>query len=302
MAGLNIEQGGIRVQKGELKRIVRPVAGRFFPEGKFEWEEVSDAQAVQLTVFDPENPSRMWLKFKLRDRAHDGPDWKSSNLNTWPNMHRDDKLRRWTKGVEESTYWMDPEHSIERKRGKAYAEFVENPYEALPWEHPSERNLNEWLSHFKDVVNADQKVFPGFYSFQPLPAQVRADILSGTQNLLADQGYDYLSRVPTWFHVYMSDIKKHGFKPTHKADKLQIDELIKELKMVSPEDRAFSSWLVVLQFFNQLVEDQGGKPERYVGDKNVFRTADGKIITYPLSRERNLWVDKRLREAHSKRA
>ncbi len=295
MAVQNLEQGRIRVEKGELKRIVQPVAGRFFPEGKFEWEEVSDAQAVQLTVFDPEDSSRMWLKFKLRDRAHDGPDWKSSNLNTWPNMHRDDKLRRWTKAIEESTYWMDPEHSIEEKKGKTYADFVENPYEELPWEHPSERNLKEWLGKFTNVVNSGHNVFPGFYSFKPLPAQTRTDILSGTQSLLAGQGYDYLSRVPTWFHVYMSDTRKHGFKPTHKADKLQIDELIDELKAVSPGDRALSSWLVVLQFFNQLVEDQGGVPEKYVGDKNVFRTHDGKIITYPLSRERNLWVDKRLR-------
>lgn len=289
------EQGRIRVEQGDLKRIVKPVTGQYFPEGKYQWETVSDAQAVQLTVIDPSNPSRTWLKFKLRDRAHDGPNWRSTNLNLWPNMHKDDRLRRGTKVIEESTYWMDPKYSIEKKKGKTYADFVENPYEALPWEHPTQKNLGEWLGKFTEVVNAGDGVFPGFYSFKALPSQVRSEILGGTQDLLAAQGYDYLSRVPTWFHVYMSDVKKHGFKPTHSSDKADIQSLIEQLKSATPQDRVLSSWLVVLQFFNQLVADQGGKPEVFVGEKNVFRKPDGSILTYPLSRERNLWVDKRLR-------
>lgn len=285
----------IRVLPGDLKKIVQPPAGQYFPESKFQWETISDIQAVQLTVFDPENPSRMWLKFKLRDRADDGPNWTSSGLSQWPNMHRDDRLRRGTKAIEESTYWMDPNYSIEEKRGKAYADFVENPFEALPKEHPTERNLREWLSHFTDVVNSGDNVFPGFYSFKSLPSGVRSEILEGTQHLLVERGYDYLSRVPTWFHVYKSDTGKHGFSPTHRSDRQQIDLLTEQLKAVSPQDRAFGSWLVMLQFFNKLVEEQDGIPERFVAPEHVLRGADGKILTYPLSRERNLWVDKRLR-------
>lgn len=279
-----------RLRAVELERAIRPHIVEYFPERRFAYETLSDPHASQLMIFDHDRP---WFFLKFRDRRQDGPEWQPSELNTWPNTNPDDVFTRGT-AVEESTYWMDPAASIKQKRGQEYAKFVENPYDSLPRTDPTQKNLTEWLGRFRDVVNSQDNVFPGFYSFKTLPSSVREAIHHETTGLLQSAGFDYLTRVPTWFHVAKSDTQKHGFRFTHEEDRSRFKQLSDQVKSVSPQDRVYSSWLVTLQFWNQLVEDQGGHPEHYVGGNNVFRDSSGNIITYPLSPQRNLWLEKKV--------
>jgi len=74
-----------------------------------------------------------------------------------------------------------------------------------------------------------------------------------------------------------------------------LQENLRSLGFSNQEDlgiRMKSSWLVMLQFWAQRVEELGEIPESLLkpNERNfVFRDKNGNIITYPLSPERNLW-------------
>ncbi|GEM_PF-5393548 len=240
----------------------------------------TDDVSAQLTI-------GTWFRYKLRDRKLDGPSWKTTPLTDWSYKHPDDTFLAGT-GVEESTYWLDPRHPVTDVFDEETASFIGNPFDALPYADPNPEALQAWHKRWQEVVSHDQVVYPGFYSRKAIP-ELRRHILDTSKGILRQRGYQYLTAIPTWFHTAM--MYEHlGFSYVYEKDAEAVAALASRLPFTSRHDRVVSSWKVMRQFWAHLAEAQGQHPEELAGDATILRDDGGKLLTYPLNMERNLWM------------
>ena len=244
-----------------------------------------DESSVQIKIV---LQNRVWFRFKLRDRRYDGPGWQPTSLTDWTYGGPDDKFGMGS-SAEESIYCLDPRFPLSEKFTESQARFIINPFEELPYEKPTKENLRDWLRRWKEVFASENLSFPGCFSLRNISG-MRKYIHAKVTALLRNKGYEYLTTVPTWWHVagicgYL------GFKYQYENDRLAIDRLNKRLLSETPAQRVKSSWIVMLQFWIELVEKSGFTAEDFCLNQSlVFRDDDGKLITFPLSPQRNLWM------------
>lgn len=244
-----------------------------------------DESSVQIKII---LQNRIWFRFKLRDRRYDGPGWQSTPLTDWTYGGPDDKFDLGS-AVEESIYCLDPRYPLTERFTESQACFIINPFEELPYEKPTKENLSDWLKRWKEIFASEEAPFPGCFSLKNIPG-MRKYIHTKVTALLRNKGYEYLTTVPTWWHV--AGICGHlGFIYRYENDRLAIKELNKRLLSATPAQRIKSSWIVMLQFWVELVEKSGFTAEEFGLNKSfVFRDYAGKLITFPLSLQRNLWM------------
>ena len=239
-----------------------------------------DEQSAQIEFIN----QRRWFLYRLRDRSFDGIGWRKTKLVEWdynkPTDVKDEK------GIEWSTYFGNPQSPLTDVFTEEEANFIENPLEALPFVNPNEENLLNWLRLY-DAVVSKSEIPPGGFFIRGVQ-DIFKRILKNTEYILADR-YERLWSVPPWYHI----AKLHefcGFEYFNEEDEM----IVRKIETMVPPYIITASWIVVLQFWNKLVEEQGGIPEDYVGNHLVLRDEDGSIITYPLTPERNLWMVKEI--------
>jgi len=231
-----------------------------------------------------------WFLYRLRDRRNDGPSFTRSLLTDWDYSKEVDIPPPDGLAVERSRYQGDPSFPLTDKFSPEMASFIRNPFDALFID-----DLNNWLKNWRLIFYGNIIVFPGQFSLSPFPSYISYKLFVLTVNLLREKGYRYLTSVPSWWHVALSNLRQ-GFRFYYEEDKEifnRLQESLRGLGLSNQEDlmtRMKSSWLVMLQFWAQKAEKMGEKPELLLEERNfIFRDRNGKIITYPLSPERNLW-------------
>ncbi len=284
------EQRGINISAQELLNILTLFKNgrinRMFPQSEFEFALEEDSTASAVSVFKKEDGMR-WLYFKLRDRSSDGPSWNETPLTTWPYKHQDDCFNL-GKAVEQSRYWGHPKKPLTDVFEPELATFIINPFDALPYNNPTRDNLETWLEEWLSVYHNPQSPFPGQFSLAKIPGLANY-MLEATKVLLQQKGYDYLTSVPTWLHVALLN-KSYGFKFMYPQDEKRVYQLLKKLPHRTVKERKEASWITMLQFWAQLAENVGLNPESIIDDPSfILRDEDGKILTYPLTPNRNLW-------------
>jgi hypothetical protein len=237
---------------------------------------------------------KRWFLYRLRDRRNDGPSFTRSPLTDWNYSGEFDVPPSDGLAVERSRYQGDPSFPLTNRFSPEVAEFIENPFEALI---ETKYGLNDWLNIWRLIFYGNDTVFPGQFSLVPFPSNISRKLFNLTVNLLRESGYNYLTSVPSWWHVALSNLRR-GFTFYYEEDRKifeRLQENLRSLGLSNQEDlgiRMKSSWLVMLQFWAQRVEELGEIPESLLrpNERNfVFRDKNGNIITYPLSPERNLW-------------
>lgn len=225
-----------------------------------------------------------WFRYKLRDRRFDGPGWSSTPLTDW---QYDKPVDIFSLGsaVEESVYCLDPRYPLTDEFTEDQAEFIQNPFEALPFQGPTRDLLNGWLEQWHEVTALKTPSFPGYFCLKNIPG-VRRHIHTAVASFIREKGYKWLTAVPTWWHT--ASICEHlGFWFLYRKDRERMNELGRKLPTGT---RSFSSWVVMLQFWAELAESAGFAPEDFnVNSEWILRDTAGNIITFPLSPERNLW-------------
>ena len=267
----------------------KPLVENTFPEDRFTYHLLSDDQAIQLTICDER---RRWFEFKLRDRSHDGENWKPTPLCTWPNNHPDDAFSK-VPAVEQSKYWQDPNYPLTLLYPEKTAKFIENPFDSLPFENPTLPILLEWQRTWDEVTQTTPCLYPGSFSLKKIP-RFSNQIMENTLNLLQKTGYSYLTSVPTWFHVAQHNTSHFGFEYMYPDDQKKVEQIANLLPQNNSVERAQASWIVMLQFWNELMEQNNHQPEDYIDSRYILRDNDGQLITYPLRPERNLWLIKKV--------
>ncbi|MEK9132632.1 MAG: hypothetical protein AAB606_02930 [Patescibacteria group bacterium] len=258
-----------------------------FDETKSQLLLETDEVSAQIKLI---HKGRPWLRYKLRDRRFDGPGWKPSPLTDWTYGGADDKFTLGGRAVEESVYCLDPRYPLTDRFPPFEAAFITNPFEHLPFDDPQHSHLAKWVDNWLSVRMKEKLVaFPGFFLLTHIPG-VRKFIHNQVIALLKQKGYDYLTAVPTWWHT--ARICEHlGFIFQNERDRAIMDKLNARLPSGTPRDRCNSSWVVMLQFWAELAEKNGIRPESFLPDKDlIIRDESGRIITFPLSPEKNLWM------------
>jgi hypothetical protein len=264
----------------------------FRNKGNFEFFYQEDQSCCLCEVRDYEG--KRWFLYRLRDRRNDGPSFTRSHLTDWNYSGQYDVPPSDGLAVERSRYQGDPSFPLTNEFSQKIAEFIKNPFEALI---ETKYDLNDWLNTWRLVFYGNGTVFPGQFSLVPFPSDISKKLFNLTAELLRICGYRYLTSVPSWWHVALSNLRQ-GFEFYYEEDKeifKKLQENLRSLGFSNQEDlgrRRKSSWLVMLQFWAQKVEELGETPESFLkpNERNfVFRDKNGNIITYPLSPERNLW-------------
>lgn len=270
----------------DLLRIVDTQAIRdIYLSNGFEMVFDEDEQNVQIDI---RGDDRSWFFFKLRDRSTDGCDWKQTRLSNWHHQREEDAFMK-GRAVEQSRYWGDPEYPLTEKFDKEIAEYIINPFAELPYGDPWTKNMLTWLTKWQEVVSYHPDIpYPGQFSRKTVKGLAR-HINDQTLAVLKEKGYDYNTSIPTWLHV--AQINRHfGFDFTYPEDKKQIEALERQL----PDDPKLASWITVLQFWNELAEKIGMLPEEFITPEAVIRDDRLRIVTYPLTPQRNLWMEKKV--------
>jgi hypothetical protein len=266
----------------------------FRNKGNFEICYQEDQICCVCEVRDCEG--KRWFLYRLRDRRNDGPSFTRSPLTDWNYSGEFDVPPSDGLVVERSRYQGDPSFPLTNRFSQEVAEFIKNPFEALSKPEP-EYDLDKWLNTWRLVFYGNDTVFPGQFSLVPFPSNISKTLFNLTVKLLREGGYRYLTSIPTWWHVALSNLRQ-GFKFCYEEDKKifeKLQENLRSLGFSNQEDlgiRMKSSWLVMLQFWAQRVKELGEIPESLLKPNEinfVFRDKNGNIITYPLSPERNLW-------------
>lgn len=228
-----------------------------------------------------------WFRYKLRDRRFDGPEWKTTPLTDWTYGGQDDKFTLGS-AVEESVYCLDPRYPLTNEFSESQSAFTKNPFEALPFENPAKENLAAWLRRWQEIFSKKKPPFPGYFAIQNIPG-ARKHIHESVAPFLKQRGYDYLTAVPTWWHT--ARICGHlGFSYQYDCDRIIMEKLNLILPSETDVFRRKSSWVVMLQFWAEVAEKAGFAAEDFVEKRFILRDESGKIMTFPLSPERNLWM------------
>lgn len=82
---------------------------------------------------------------------------------------------------------------------------------------------------------------------------------------------------------------ERGFIYLDINDEKQIQKILSRLPQQTLHQRKIASWIVVLQFWAELAEKNGISPESLAEKELILRDDDGRILTYPLTPEKNLW-------------
>ncbi len=269
------------------KRIWCPAINEIFHATKSRVIAESDDVSVQIKLA---NADRVWLRYKLRDRRFDGPGWKGSPLTDWTYGGADDVFP-FGSAVEESIYCLDPRYPLTDAFTARQAQFITNPFEELPYSNPTKDALSDWFRRWQEIVNKNNVPYPGYFYLNNIPG-VRRYVHENITVLLKEKGYKYLTAVPTWWHT--ARICAHlGFVFQCEEDELVIDKLNTRLNFSTKEECARSSWIVMLQFWVELVCGAGFSlsedfPEAV---SLVLRDERGAHLTFPLSPQRNLWLN-----------
>ena len=231
---------------------------------------------------------RVWFKYKLRDRKFDGLGWKVTPLTDWTYGGADDEFKL-GKAVEESIYCLDPRYPLSDQFTEKQATFIKNPFDELPYSNPTKENLDDWLKRWKEIMAFAEVPFPGYFCLKNIPS-VRRHIHAGVIKLLRRKGYSYLTAVPTWWHT-TNVCEFLGFIFQYNCDKESMKKLNDCLIPLVPFDKRKISWVVMLQFWAELAEKAGFISENFEISRDfILRDNYGKLITFPLSPQRNLWV------------
>lgn len=246
-----------------------------------------DRSCVQIRLVSSD---QTWFKYRLRDRSFDGLEWKATPLVDWQYDGVRDSFP--ASAVEESIYCLDPRYALTSVFSEEIADFIKNPFEVLPYSAPSEDNLRDWLRKWQFVFSSENILYPGYFAMKNIP-WTRKKIHKNVLQVLKTADYDYLTAVPTWWHT-VSIYTHLGFKFLYPADQLRIED-IGRLLTIKEDDteicRRQSSWIVMLQFWAEIVVKCGLKPEDFgVLKKHIFRDSEGKILTFPLTPKNNLWL------------
>jgi len=264
----------------------------FRDKGNFEIYYQEDQICCVCEVRDYKG--KRWFLYRLRDRRNDGPSFTRSRLTDWNYSGEFDVPPSDGLAVERSRYQGDPSFPLTNRFSQEVVEFIKNPFEALI---ETKYALNDWLNTWGLVFYGNDTIFPGQFSSVPFPSNISKTLFNLTVKLLREGGYRYLTSIPTWWHVALSNLRQ-GFKFYYEEDKKifeKLQENLRSLGFSNQEDlgiRMKSSWLVMLQFWAQRVEELGEIPESLLKPNErdfIFRDKNGNIITYPLSPERNLW-------------
>ncbi len=286
------------------------------------------------------------LRLNLRDRRHDG-----KSESTPPNFLEEadiPKRSRYLGGtlwnynnpqdaelpdrnsVEISRISSDPGNIIfdrlkqdkSQEDAKKLADFIDDPFAALPLKDPSSEKMTEWYGRWWQVVrerlDGKRIAYPGqtsekgFDGFSPY-------VLDSLPKLIQNFGYTHISSVPTWLYVWGMNLAS-GFSPDNEAQhkealnflsrlkKIKVP-LIKEGKMQEvilgslSEKDPILSWISLVPFALQLNPNFNPRlslrnSEHEVFDDVLFSIRenlvfpDGGVATYPLYLDRNLWHSK----------
>lgn len=287
--GFSAQEMRLAIWSGFLGEVVADTGSQIFYD--------EDESSVQIRVVLGD---LTWMRYRLRDRSNDGPGWTRTALIDWD---YDKEVDRFSLGrcAEESVYCLDPRVPLTERFSLAEASFIRNPFDSLPFSQPSWRNLSRWLDRWKGIFDFGRHFpeylpFPGYFCLKNIPG-ARNRIALGVNDLLRSKGYEYISAVPTWWHTANMLGLRFGFSYQNATDGVRIDLIRRKLPFGGRTeiDRRRASWVVMLQFWAELVEQSGLKPESFqIGSEFVLRGEDGKILTFPLSPERNLWMVHRL--------
>jgi hypothetical protein len=228
-----------------------------------------------------------WFYYKLRDRGLDGPGWQTDRLTNWAYDKEVDCTV--VPSVEESTYWLDPRGCLSRRYEHVDREFIINPFEALPDENADVDQYIGWNNKWEELMTDHSLPYPGYFSDITIPG-LRRQILERSLKVLGDLGYAQLTAVPTWFHI--AKMYEHlGFEYNYNSDKEKMDQLSEALSQDGIENKVEKSWVLMRQFWAQQLEGKLGiEPEQLVSKGRILRDVEGRILTYPLTPERNLWM------------
>lgn len=265
----------------ELERIKTETGSEIIPD--------LDESSVQVRLV---HQGKTWFKYKLRDRRFDGtPVWKQTRLVDWSYDGEKDKFP--FSAVEESVYCLDPRYPLTDTFPPEIAEFITNPFSALPYEKPDKDSLLNWFHKCRTVMESESIVYPGYFTTHHIPG-VRSNLHRTALRLVRASGYEWLTAVPTWWHT--ASICEHlGFNYYFSDDKLKI-LLIRQLltdrfgEDESETSRRRSSWIVMIQFWADLLVKSGLRLDRSM-EKYILRDEAGQIITFPLVPGRNLWMN-----------
>lgn len=235
-------------------------------------------------------PDRMReiVKFKLRDKRHDGsPAANDSPLTDWyyhgpadhPHAH----------SVELSIYSRDPDRYHGDVTGDAeMEEFLREPFSLAG----SPRFLPAWRRAF-ELAGADGGPFPG-QAAPSLPG-VAEHFTKGIEPFLRGLGYGRIDNLPSHWNV-VHFLRKHGYRFVHPEQEKTVERLGTALAAVDAErrktglrplTRAQQSWVVLLQ--NRAFQEAGvPPPELYLGGATypLWLQDDGTPV--------NLWMWKPL--------
>ncbi|MBU1179323.1 hypothetical protein KJ885_00070, partial [Patescibacteria group bacterium] len=187
----------IRITKDDLYRIVWCAEiEKIFQESKSTMILEEDSVSVQIKLLCK---GRIWLRYKLRDRSFDGPNWQSSPLTDWNYGGPDDEFILGS-ALEESIYCLDPRYALESMFSESQAQFIANPFEELPYDCPDEEALLVWLTRWREVFALEKPPFPGYFYLKNISG-VRRKIFEKAVRCLNQNGYRYFTAVPTWWHI-----------------------------------------------------------------------------------------------------
>jgi len=231
-----------------------------------------------------------YLTYKLRDRRDDGIEWRQTELVDWHYGGPED-LPPKGRTIEESIYMLDPNFPLSDIFTPQEAVFISNPFAALPYHCPTEENLIKYFQQWCNIVTHDEVVYPRYFTRKNIPGLYH-EIHERSTKLLKERGFNYLSAVPTWFHIAKL-YEQLGFEYFDDNDAGQIKLLTDKVSYKTGHERRISSWIITLQYWAKLTESVGWDPEQIAGE-NVLRGKSGEILTFPLAPEHNLWMIKNL--------
>ena len=240
----------------------------------------TDGQVVQLTIADA---SRIWLLYKLRDRSRDGPGWSPSRLTSWEYGGPDDTFIL-GRAVEQSSYWLDPRHPLTDIFTSEQARFVNHPFDALQSSTDS-ASLLSWIAAWQELFPHPSLPYPGYYTLRKIP-HLSEHILDTSRAALKTHGYDYLTSVPSWYHV--AKIHEHSaYHYTYQSDRDRMASLTEQVEAL-PLTKQQRSWLVMAQFWIPKAQEHDIDAVRFLPQEYILHQS------FPLSPARNLWMHLKL--------
>ena len=246
------------------------------------------AAALEIRTLET---GRKWFQLKLRDHELDGPNWKATSLSTWQCKSPVDIWAK--KAVERSRYILDPRYPLENDLiDPELVQYVKNPWEHIPYEDPTPEKINSWLDKWKTVVQRNQPIYPGSFYTKHIN-EYGNFVHQFSVDMLRNLGYEQLTSNPTWYHIAKLN-EKRGYSYKERADSEAMAKMDLALSGLSNLDMARRSWVCTAQYMYQLIEENGQSPEHItqlhgIDQSTVLRDTSGRIITYPLFPNKNLW-------------